>query len=253
MKKSFRKAMISTICMLIVGVMSLTGVTYAWFTAGTQATVSSFNVDVTAASGGLLIAAPGSNADTALSFGAAMTPALNVASGDKLHPVSTAGELADGALKFFKAELGSTTEKLANIAAVSTNKAGTDAYWVSFDIYVNNATNTAVQNVYLDAGTTVLVGGNASASALATRIAVVQHGHMNLASLNNAALTAGNYQKEADSNISVKIYEPNATTHTDLGNQDWVAHGGTAGGKYTYNGIKAVPPTEIDRITSPND
>ncbi len=55
MKKTMRKAMISTICMLVVAVMSLTGVTYAWFTAGTQATVNGMNVVVTAAAGGVQV------------------------------------------------------------------------------------------------------------------------------------------------------------------------------------------------------
>ena len=55
MKHNFRKAALSTICMLIVAVMSLTGVTYAWFTAGQQATVNGMNVKVTAADGGVQV------------------------------------------------------------------------------------------------------------------------------------------------------------------------------------------------------
>lgn len=55
MTKALRKTMISTICMLVVAVLSLTGVTYAWFTAGTEATVGGLNVTVTAAEGGVQI------------------------------------------------------------------------------------------------------------------------------------------------------------------------------------------------------
>ena len=53
MKKQFRTAMLSTACMLVVAVMSLTGVTYAWFTAGTDATVNGMSVTVTTTAGGI--------------------------------------------------------------------------------------------------------------------------------------------------------------------------------------------------------
>lgn len=55
MKNSMRRAMISTVCMLIVAVMSLTGVTYAWFTAGEQATVEGMQVHVTTSAGGIQV------------------------------------------------------------------------------------------------------------------------------------------------------------------------------------------------------
>ena len=55
MKNSMRRAMISTVCMLIVAVMSLTGVTYAWFTAGTQASINGISMEVTSAAGGVEI------------------------------------------------------------------------------------------------------------------------------------------------------------------------------------------------------
>ena len=57
MKNNFRKAALSTICMLIVAVMSLTGVTYAWFTAGTTATVNGMQMQVSAADGGVQVSA----------------------------------------------------------------------------------------------------------------------------------------------------------------------------------------------------
>lgn len=55
MKKTMRKAMISTICMLVVAVMSLTGVTYAWFSASTTADVTGMTMNVAAADGGLQV------------------------------------------------------------------------------------------------------------------------------------------------------------------------------------------------------
>ncbi len=53
MKKQFRTAMLSSICLLIVGVLSLTGVTYAWFSAGTDATIEGMDVTVTTSEGGI--------------------------------------------------------------------------------------------------------------------------------------------------------------------------------------------------------
>ena len=61
MKNTFRRATLSTICMLVVAVMSLTGVTYAWFTQGTQATVDTFDINVEASAGNLMIAMAGEN------------------------------------------------------------------------------------------------------------------------------------------------------------------------------------------------
>ena len=55
MSKTFRRAAMSSICMLIVAVMSLTGATYAWFTSGEQATVSGMNVEVNTAAGGVQV------------------------------------------------------------------------------------------------------------------------------------------------------------------------------------------------------
>lgn len=55
MTKTLRKAMLSTICMLVVAVLSLTGITYAWFTSGTTATVNGMKVEVAVADGGIQI------------------------------------------------------------------------------------------------------------------------------------------------------------------------------------------------------
>lgn len=53
MSKTFRRAAMSSICMLIVAVMSLTGATYAWFTVGDTATVDGMKMEIVAASGGI--------------------------------------------------------------------------------------------------------------------------------------------------------------------------------------------------------
>lgn len=68
MKNSMRRAMISTVCMLIVAVMSLTGVTYAWFTQATVASIDGLSMTVQAADGGLQIKTASSNWSNTLTF-----------------------------------------------------------------------------------------------------------------------------------------------------------------------------------------
>ena len=49
--------------MLVVAVLSLTGITYAWFTSGTTATVSGMKVEVAVADGGVQSVPDPRNAD----------------------------------------------------------------------------------------------------------------------------------------------------------------------------------------------
>ena len=59
MKKTLRRAMLSTICMLVVAVMSLTGVTYAWFSQSTTAKVDGMEMNIGTAGAGLQVSATG--------------------------------------------------------------------------------------------------------------------------------------------------------------------------------------------------
>ena len=107
MKNNFRKAAATTICMLMVAVMSLTGVTYAWFTAGTQATVNGMNVQVTAADGGVQVRLEGSSTwQTTLGLG---VEAKNVA------PVSS----ADGVNFFTVGEYNPANNAQAKVESVT--------------------------------------------------------------------------------------------------------------------------------------
>lgn len=81
MSKTFRKAAMSTICMLIVAVMSLTGATYAWFTIGDTATVDGMKMEIVAAAGGLEVSTDGNVWGNALS--------LTNQSKSSINPVST--------------------------------------------------------------------------------------------------------------------------------------------------------------------
>lgn len=82
MKKTLRSAMLSTICMLVVAVMSLTGVTYAWFSASTTANIQGMTVNVSAADGGFQL-----SADNGTTWKSNLTLTDTSA---QLNPVSTA-------------------------------------------------------------------------------------------------------------------------------------------------------------------
>lgn len=113
MSKTFRRAAMSSICMLIVAVMSLTGATYAWFTQGTYSKVEGMEVKVEAATGGVLVAA---NDTTTMPNDEAFTQSLLLddlkATGDAgtgAAPVSTTGA-KDSEFAFFTGEIISTSE-----------------------------------------------------------------------------------------------------------------------------------------------
>ena len=83
MKKTFRRAAMSTICMLVVAVMSLTGVTYAWFSQATQAKVEGITMNIGTAGAGLQVAKIDGTWGGEIDFN------YTGQTTDKLQPVST--------------------------------------------------------------------------------------------------------------------------------------------------------------------
>ena len=61
MKKQLRKAMICTVAMMLVAVLTLTGVTYAWFSENNEAYVNGLNMAVVKSSGGVYISTTPAN------------------------------------------------------------------------------------------------------------------------------------------------------------------------------------------------
>lgn len=227
MNKTLRKAMLSTVSMLVVGVMALTGVTYAWFTQGTDATVTAFDVNVQAADGSLTLAMP--NADGALTWGTSITPG---APANALRPVSNKSGTTD---KFFHATVSSTdATKLGTVtalnAAVYTTGEGESAVsynnWYSFDFFINNMTNTKEMTVTLKD-----VEGFTGNSAKALRIAFIQNGYMTDAS--GAFNDADNYA-QGETEQKVVIFEPNSSNNDDDHSAQAQANKAVNGGYMTY-------------------
>lgn len=155
MSKTFRRAAMSTICMLIVAVMSLTGATYAWFTSGDKATVTGMQMDVMAAAGGIEVATTNTSTtqwQTALKL---TFDRNNVA------PVSTVN-----GTNFFTAEFN--PENTAQIkTAVAENATTTNV--ISQDLYLRN---TGVSDVEINlTGSYVKDIANETLGSAATNIA----------------------------------------------------------------------------------
>ncbi len=234
MKKTARRAMISTICMLVVGVMSLTGVTYAWFSQGTQAQVEEFTVNVQTASGSLMI---GQASGTSISWGNTITPFSSSNPAGTLAPVSTVGTTTAGAIAFYSASINeANAAQIKNVVSVGeTTTVGDQTYknYVKFNFFIDNSTNSEALPVYLDA-TSGVTGSNKS--ELAARFAFVPQS--TFTPTEGVAVTTNNFSLTG---TSATIFEPNHDTHTTNGAvyQAGTTLGNTAGGAYVYHGIKA--------------
>ena len=233
-KQNLRKAALSALLMLVIAVVSLTGVTYAWFTGGTQAEVDNINVTVEGAAGGLQIAmATGENAYV---FGSTVDFA-NTNSGVNYKPVSTnATALAAG--NFFKAEIGSNAKMLKNITAATAN-----ADYFAQSILIDNFGGDA--KVLALSGTATSAEGDDA--YLAIRIAIVIDGVDTTPDYGATDVFAPESSKQ------VYIYEPNANSHTSSGKNEARVDGidaNTGDTKYTYFGIGKADlgaATEINR------
>lgn len=213
MNKNLRKAMISAICMLIVGVMSLTGVTYAWFTSSSSATVTGMTFDVYSPVGGVLIS------DTYnTNWGYSIELAKSEAAFENFMPVSTSDNLVGGKLQFFAGTVNTTPSQGELGDEIYTLEAGSTAYFAK-NLYLYNDGSEAV-SVNL-AGTVIgfnTTGEKNNGAEQAMRLALVKHGvyDQKTASVAPAGATDG-----------VAIYEPHSDTHVD----------GTLTGKLPYYGI----------------
>lgn len=225
MTKTFRKAMISTIAMLVVGVMSLTGVTYAWFSAAQQATVESFDVTVETAEGALAI-----STDLQTWTSKITKPVVGT-----YAPVSTVNALTAGKFTFYSATLATDKSKIvtqtAADAGLAANNAESKKGWTELTVYFQNQ---GANDITVDLRGTTITSSNDA--ILATRIGMAKWGSVtDTGSLNDASFTAVP--------ATGVIYEPYALYHTQNGANDsgkpmTPVEGTTT--KATYFGLKGA-------------
>ena len=241
MKKQIRRAMICSVAMMLVAIVTLTGVTYAWFSESNEATVDGITMKVAAYEGGIYISKDPfpSTFDNSISI-----TSEEIFQGDH-NPASTAGYVSGGKLQFFSGSLDSPTDKTLNeIKAVSE-----DGYFFEQDVYFDNSTGS--KNIKISLRGTEIKPTDGKRTDLAARIAIVTHGSISTAEF--AAQSA--YPTAPDGKSAVQIFEPNATTHTPAGHTEYKNNmpGQSAVSDtvaYKCLGLKEVSTTEVDRFTA---
>lgn len=222
-KKKKRKIFLSLIMILFVGII-LTASTYTWFTANKTVTVESLDVNVSTSTG-LQISTDAINWKTIVTKDDILnakttgyTAAVNQVPAGQTNPVSTGAEIDTGTgyLNMYRGLL-SDDSGLGNLkltAVKSTETDGTEGDFIAFDLFFN--TNEA-QDIYLTSGSNV-IGGDADGGGTdtsiqnAARVAFVPQGTNSEASDSSASQAL-----KATDTTGLKIWEPNADTHTANG------------------------------------
>ncbi len=237
--KKLTKALLPAIALLMASIVSLVGVTFAWFQQGTTAEVENVTAGVQAADG-MLVSWDGATWVSTLNIADAAYSVTTISANGNTavkedgtpnltySPVSTIGEVdtATGVIKFFTATV--EQDKIASIDAVS-GTAG--LFKMTFYVNVSNDCSIYFKGEN-DAKSTLTSSATANQnSATAARVAFVYAGH--------ATSTAGAIGLGASESRTVKIWEPNATTHT---NDGWIDSGLVAAEniKFDYYGIKGA-------------
>ena len=240
MSKTFRRAAMSSICMLIVAVMSLTGATYAWFSSADQAVVGTLNVSVIDAAGGVEISTDMENWTSNLTTG------LPNLANCKFKPISTVETLTNGAFAFYGATLGTDKNTITTKTAADSELVANTSGWVEFTLYFRNTSATQPVNIDLW-GTTIsaleVTGDNAEVQnkantdvLKAVRLGMADWGDITIAE----GVTTTSFASAPTTGL---IYEPNATVHTTNG----VLDGAVEGQAHTYYGVSGVTDTAINR------
>lgn len=214
MKKQIRRAMICTIAMMLMGVVSLTGVTYAWFSQSETAIVEGMRMEIVSKEGGVLISAIPNPEEWAYRLD------LNIDDGTKFNPASMVPEniMEDGNIQFYD---GIINEFSRN--EIYTKAVGSNEYYIQRDIYFYNDSLTEPITVKIDKDSTALSGVTNNVDR-AMRMAIVAHSEYPMGTDENGI---GAY-KTTDPN-KVMIYEFNPKSHRD----------GSTDVKTTY-GVKAA-------------
>lgn len=265
-KKKKRKIFLSLIMILFVGVI-LTASTYTWFTANKTVTVDSLDVNVSTSTG-LQISTDAINWKTIVTRDdivnastTGYTAAKNQVPSGQTNPVSSAGEVdtSTGYLNMYRGLLSDDTGlgnlKLTAVKTTETN--GEEGDFIAFDLFFN--TNEE-QDIYLTSGSNV-IGGDAQSGGTdtsiqnAARVAFLPQGTNPEASNSSASQAL-----KATDATGLKIWEPNADTHTANGvnnAQSNYGKGGLQAGEgnapVEYYGVKTAIGTEAAQDVGSTD
>lgn len=225
-KMSFKRAALPVVATLLTAVISLTGVTYAWFTAGTTATVDQITIGVEEADG-LQIATSTADGFTWGSQYTAVDSLQNLTFSPMSGSVTTEGQIA-----LYKATLDDNYDKITGFTTEGVNA---NTNYISFDMYFRNVSTTA-KTININ-GTEVIA--STGDSHRAARIAFVKQSSVtgSAASYNTSDFANGSFVS-GDSQGTVAIYEPNKTSHSASGMADYIKYNsGDGAGAYAYKAI----------------
>lgn len=192
-----KKALLPIIAMVLVSVIALSGVTYAWFTMSDSATVSDLQVNVKSADG-IQISLDAANWKS--SFNLDDIKNANIASNQvpesEVRPVSSAGVASAGRMAMYLGELNED-----NTLTISACEDGQNSDYIVFDLYFKMAHDDTP--VTLDGSSFVEEVGTAAAvdSVNSARVAFVDFGTA------DTATDAVNLQT-LDTDTGVVIWEP---------------------------------------------
>ncbi len=136
--KSKKLAIIPVFAMLLTGIVSITGVTYAWFSSGDNAEVSDIDLKVKTADG-ILASWTGKDGTwksaLSLSENDNKNGAFKVTPTKEVSEVSTVNEVTKGIPTFYSARLGTDGDTLVTEAQPTARERDADIDYVIFDIY----------------------------------------------------------------------------------------------------------------------
>lgn len=212
MKKQIRRAMLATVAMMLMGIVSLTGVTYAWFSQSDTAIVGGMDLGIVSKEGGVLISAIPNPDEWAYRLDLRLDE-------KEYNPASMTPQniQSDGTIQFYNGVIDEYNPGSLYTEAIAQNK-----YYIEKDIYFYNDSADKEITVLLDKEETIL-SDVTNGVDMAMRLAIVNHG---VYTKGTTESTIKNFKTTDPANVS--IYEFNAEQHIN----------GT-GPKTTY-GVKAA-------------
>ncbi len=256
-----RKALIPALAMVLVSIVALSGVSYAWFQLGNTATVDKLDFKVQAASGIQISLTP----TDATSWKSTITaddlsanvrgvgsstnayPCVEAGTEVRILPVSTTGEVVDGQFSMYKGTILSKDVHNVDITldgklrSEKEAQAGANANLIAFDLYIKA---DSAQMISLANGTGIARSTTSEKeSEMAVRMGMINYG---TAATPTAAVSLST-EKSGGTNTLLStgsfIWEPYATKHLDSTDTSVLAYKGL---KKTGEGIDVSNGVAID-------
>lgn len=201
MKKQIRRAMICTVAMMLMGIVSLTGVTYAWFTTSNTAQVEGIELGIVSREGGVLMSSIPNPTEWVYKLDLEINET-------NFNPASMVPEnlKSDGTIQFYNGVINDLAP-----SQIYTEEIGPTEHYIARDLYFYNDNPDAAITVKLDKSYTQL-GDPTKNVDRAMRMAIVAHGTYDQATETKDTIADNCFAKNPE---DVTIYEFNPFSHRD--------------------------------------